>query len=595
MTSPTGRPEGTIAFFRDPLEGLSGLPIPLLLGSAGVLFLALSLPSLWGDSATADEPTHLLSGCRALRLGDFTFNPEHPPLAKILMALPSLAQGVRLPGEKDGYVLLYQCGNDPDRVLRWARVPNLLWGLLTLVLIYRIARELFGPKGAFVSLFLAALCPMLLAHCSLVTIDASVTAMTLLTIEVFRGLYGNLGIVRCFWCGIVLGLALSTKFSAVFLIPVLMWSWLVAYIRRKRLVNAPGTPGIWDEALRVRTLGRVAGAVLLISVTCGALVWGMYGFRFRASPGDAHPFEWTFESSEGSTTKKLVLFARDHRLLPESYLYGYLYMHENSLRRRAYALGQYSEAGWAWYFPFAFLVKTPVGTLILIAAGMYASYRRLRLGTARDAFLLVPLIFYWVLAVNSNLNIGVRHLLPVLPLFLIFAGGVTIPPPRPTGPSWTSIAVLGLLTLSGVEAIANAPHHLAFFNPAARMAWNRHDMLVDSNLDWGQDLARLKRWMDRESIPSVKLSYFGNGSPRHLGLAHEILPGASMYRWYEREWKEAPPLRPGDIVAVSASNYVGALQDKDRDFFLRRFGTSRPLAVIGGSILVFRVAGEGGS
>jgi len=139
-----------------------------------------------------------------------------------------------------------------------------------------------------------------------------------------------------------------------------------------------------------------------------------------------------------------------------------------------------------------------------------------------------------------------------------------------------------------VEGASAAPHFLAHFNLPSRILFERHEMLVDSNLDWGQDLGRLKEWMDREGIPSLKLSYFGHGSPRQLLLQHEVLPGNCTYPFFEPEWKQAGPLKPGDIVAISASNYSGFLL-QDRDLYRRQFAGVKPLAVIGNSIIVFRV------
>jgi hypothetical protein len=572
-----------------PLDFLAGLPPHLLLSVAGLVFGCLSFWAMSGETATADEPTHLLAGCLSWRHGDFSFNPEHPPLAKLLMAAPLLLADVRLPGEKDGFVFLYQSGNDPDTLLGLARASNVVWGLLILTAVYYVARSLYGPRGAALSLILATFCPLLLAHSHLVTTDVAVAALGFLTIWAFARTYGRLSVGRCLGCGTLLGLSLSTKFNAVYLIPVVLWSWWIAHVRRVRAGQTADPSRPWDEALRVRTLGKVIGALLLVGAASWTVVWAMYGFKFKASPDPEHEFAWNFPQMEGTLTMRAAWLARDYRLLPESFLYGYLYVQEHATRRRAYALGLYSDTGWFWYFPFAMLVKTPTATLVVMAWGLLSWLRRSRDVRSADDFLVVPTIIYGVLSMASNLNIGVRHMLPVYPMLLTLAGGIPLPDAASAATLGRRVLPILLATSSAVETLTDAPYFLAFFNVPARLAAERHRLLVDSNLDWGQDLGRLKKWLDRHGIGSVKLSYFGSGSPRHLNLRHEILPGACIYRWYEREWKEARDVQPGDIVAVSASNFVGALVEEDRDFFLKRFGHLRPVVVIGRSILVFKV------
>jgi hypothetical protein len=589
VTGPAAGPNapGRVLFRFNQVAGLP--PVRLLVGAATV-FVGLSAWAMAGETATADELIHLYAGYRYWREGDFSVNPEHPPLAKLLMAAPLLFREVKVPGERDPYVFFYQCGNDPDALLGIARAMNVGWGLVILVTVYSAARELYGARGALLSLLLATFCPLVLAHGHLVTTDVPVAALSLLTLRAFQKTYGNLTVRRCLACGALLGLTLATKFSAVFLIPVLAWSWGIAHVRRVRAGRTADPQKPWDEALRVRTLGRVAGAVVLAGAVSLGIVWASYGFRFKASPDPEHAFGWDFQQLRGSATLEAVQVARQGRLLPESYLFGYLYVQENAVRRRAFALGQYSDTGWIWYFPFAMLVKTPAPTLVLMAWGAVAWFRWNRTRPSGEDYLIIPTIVYGVLSVASNLNIGVRHLLPIYPLLLILAGSVPLPDPgTAAAPRWKTLLPLFLAGATVVETLSDAPYFLAFFNVPARAAAARHSMLVDSNLDWGQDLGRLKQWMDRRGIARIKLSYFGNGSPRHLRLDHEILPGANLYRWYEREWKETREIRPGDTVAVSASNFVGALVDEDRDFFRRRLGHLRPVAAIGHSILVFQV------
>src|SRR5262249_13733257 len=122
-----------------------------------------------------------------------------------------------------------------------------------------------------------------------------------------------------------------------------------------------------------------------------------------------------------------------------------------------------------------------------------------------------------------------------------------------------------------------------------RLLAERHELLADSNLDWGQDLRRLKAYVDRHGIRDLKLAYFGLGSPRQLGLIHSKLPGGNYYSDVEPEWGNAGVLKPGDWVAVSLSNYVGLGTPQDRDYYRRLLDGLRPVTTIGRSIAVYRI------
>jgi hypothetical protein len=264
-------------------------------------------------------------------------------------------------------------------------------------------------------------------------------------------------------------------------------------------------------------------------------------------------------------------------------------MYEGIQGRLTYALGQYTVGGWWWYFPFAFLVKTPLASIILMGWGIAAFALGLRQRRAAEAFIVIPLAVYWLVAVRSPLNIGVRHILPVYPLMGILAGGIDLSATTTGRSLWKKRAVLALLGTTAAGCLWAAPYFLSYFNLPSLLVWQRHEMLVDSNLDWGQDLGRLKKFMEREGIPRVALAYFGNASPRHLGLDHQVLPGFGMYHECEKEWKPAGEYAPGDYVAIGATCLVGFVST-NHDFYMRTFGRMKPVATIGHSIFVYRVS-----
>lgn len=570
------------------LKKATQIPPRLVIAAAVLIHLALSLWAMAGDSCTYDEGVHLSTGYLALTRGDFRITPEHPPLAKVFSALPILGLGARLPENPEvwknrasfdyGFQFLYQAGNDADRLLFWGRVPTLLWSTLLVVSVYGLAAELYGAAGGLIALVLALFYPNFLAHGHLATADIAVTTLVLLTVAAARLLFRSPTPLRALACGVLLGGALVAKFSGIFVLPILLVLGVAEGLQRRS--SAPAANRI-----------RAVGCLLLVPASAFVLIWACYRFRYSPAPDPSVTFSWDLPRFNEGAAARLVDLARTYHLLPEAFLHGLALTSEMSAGRDAYALGVHSTEGWWWYFPFAFLVKTPVATLALLGWGLVEAMRRYSRGFRADEFLLVSMIVFWVIAVRSSMNIGIRHILPVHPFMLILAGGVAgVDAPAP----WTRGkvgAVSGLLGTAVAGCLWAAPCFLAYFNLPSRIIDPPRFLLTDSNLDWGQDLGRLKRYMDRHGISEVKLAYHGSASPRHLQLRHQVLPGLTWFTQYlrqEPEWKTAAEVHPGDYVAVSATTLVGLVLS-DKDLFLRTYGSLKPVAEIGGSIFLYRI------
>jgi hypothetical protein len=234
--------------------------------------------------------------------------------------------------------------------------------------------------------------------------------------------------------------------------------------------------------------------------------------------------------------------------------------------------------------PVCLLLKTPVAALLLFAWGLRAWFRRSPEEGERDDFAVLSAGMVLLAAVKGTINIGVRHVLPVYPFLAIVAGGLA-PPASDARPRGRTLSLLLAATAAGT--LAGAPHYLSFFNLPARLAGEKHELLGDSNLDWGQDLRRLKEYARREGISRLKLGYFGSASPRHLGLDHEVLPGFNWYTRHEPEWPAASGVRPGDTVAVSATLLSGAYLE-DPTYYARLLQGRRPDARVG-TIYLYRI------
>jgi hypothetical protein len=273
--------------------------------------------------------------------------------------------------------------------------------------------------------------------------------------------------------------------------------------------------------------------------------------------------------------------------------------------RPGYLLGQISTQGWWIYFPVAFAVKTPLATLVglLIATGI-----AMRRPSHQDAFLLFPPVVFFLASATARLNLGYRHLLPILPFLAVHIGrlascarlvrSASIRPCRPCpairilSPPNLLTAARALVSLSlaiwlAVGALSIAPHFLAYFNPIGGGPRNGWRVLADSNVDWGQDMKGLRAWMEREEVDRVRLAWFGTARPDYYGVLHDLLPGVpyGFLAW------DDPPFAPDDpepgVYAISVSNLVGvSLPDPDLYAWFRE---RPPDDRIGHSVFIYRV------
>jgi hypothetical protein len=409
-----------------------------------VLAAGLALGAAHGDSITVDEPIHLFAGYAALAQGDFRLSPEHPPLARMWAALPLLLVDPRWPPAEaagwrgaDYFDLArdwLERWNDGGRLIAPARAMMVVLLAALCLATAEAARRLLGGAAGVLALFVAALDPTLLAHGHYVTTDLPAALSALLVLLTGSRLLaaptpGRLGLAA-----LALGAASLVKFSWFLLLPALGVAAILA-VFSPRL--APGLP-----PGRAARTGVVASLAVALAAAVGLAIWAAYGFTYRPAPraireGDPerlpvvllHPAP----AAEGDVAERgvaeggaaaglaaagianpgrprlpataaerweavlrdpadgrrlaglprLVAFARDHRLLPEPYLYGMAYAYRKSLYRSAYLMGRYSTTGWRSYFPLAFALKTPLPTLLLLAAGLAALCRKRKERTLR--------------------------------------------------------------------------------------------------------------------------------------------------------------------------------------------------------------------
>ncbi len=528
--------------------GVGSFPAPgrrAWLAAACLLLLhfALAVGGKFSASTTSDELVHVTAGLSYWTNHDYRLHPENGILAQRWAALPAWLGGARFaPLDNNpaweassawsiGQQVFHHLGQDHFPLLMSGRAMIALFSVATGALLFLLSWRFFGGAGAFVSLILFVFSPDFLAHGALATSDACMTFFFFAATWLWwRHLHDSRW--RTWWLSAVtLGLAFVAKFSAPLLVFVMVGTAVARALH----------PAPWQIGHRVLT-GRAAKllAAVLSALAHAAVValviWACYGFRYTAfAPGlppAAHFIRpWEVFVGETGVAGEFARAVAAWRLLPEAFLYGFDYVLYTVKMRSAFLNGDYSLTGWRTFFLWTFLLKTTLPVMLAsLAAGAWL-LRRLVRSPDRWAALYPATPFllffgiYWASSVASQLNIGHRHILPIYPILFLAAGAL--------GPWLVSrqrvlaAGVAGLLAWQAAEAIRIAPHHLAYFNPIGGGPANGWRHLVDSSLDWGQDLPALKRWLDRHTRPeeTVFLSYFGTGDPDYYGIrANQTAP-----------------------------------------------------------------------
>ena len=244
--------------------------------------------------------------------------------------------------------------------------------------------------------------------------------------------------------------------------------------------------------------------------------------------------------------------------------------------------------------------KIRVGCLVLAVVCLILALARRPAWNQSLPFLIAAAGFYFAESVSSHLNIGQRHLLPMSPFLYVLAGSLALEWARFQRPARTVMAVLVLLWIVVSSQIVFfplnhrmwqkvAPHYLAYFNELAGGPGNGYKQLVDSNLDWGQDLKSLKLWLDEKKITEpIYLCYFGMADPRYYGILHFNLPGGCPFE----PQQHFDVLKPGGLIAISATNLQGVyFSQADRDAWKRILEHSAPVDTIGYSIFIYKFLG----
>ena len=589
----------------------------LIAGLIVIVASVIAITSAWHDSPIVDEDPHIGAGYSYIAGNTYQFNPEHPPLAKDLAGLALIPLGINSqflanyntahPGIVNdqwnfGRMFIYHSGVNPITLIHLAKLPQILFFIFSGWLIYLWTRRTYNPRAALLAVFLFAFCPTIIAHSRFVTTDVPALFGVLLASYFFLKYLREQSISNFWLASITFGVALLTKFSAFLLIPYFLllafaWAWTQHHEYFKPIVRL------------------VAKTILIMLVGFVIIVGPVYQYHVSNYPPvqQKNDTQTILKYYPISTFSNTIIWASDKPVLRAYAQWGLgmaMVFQRAQGGNRTYFLGQLSSKSFKAYFPVVYTLKEPIPFLILLLGAIWLGFKSWRKhrdkfkNKIRDHFpalaMLLWIFIYVATSINANLNIGIRHLIPIYGfVFILVAGQIEELSQKAKAISKKTFITFCLLlfTLLGwylAEFASVYPYYLTYFNEFARIrpSWasdeqagwtpGGHNYVVDSNLDWGQDLWRLGDYVKENNIQKIYLDYFGWAEQSfYLGNAFQWMH-AGDFTSREQFLQQNPS---GGWLGVSASYYQESTADPAQPYAW----LGQPTTVIGNSIFVFHI------
>jgi len=532
-------------------------------------FMAVvSILNAKNDSLIYDEDAHIPAGYSYLVTHDIRLNPEHPPMLKDFAAFPLLFIGPKFDTTQpfwgknpdsaqweSGKVFLFQSGNDPDRIIFWARLPFILLSLILGLFIFKWAREFSGVYAGILALILYAFDPNILGHNHFVTTDLGIAAFMTFALYYFIKFVKEPTKKNIIVAGIFLGLMQLAKFSSVLLFPVMFLAAVIYPLVKIKKDRREST-----LKFKMKNLGISIGWSAVVFFISLILVWIVYWINTYKMPSAKlvdiinyyfHPYD----------PNPLTIYSREFLFALNSipllspladYLFGIFRVFQRVAGGNVtYLLGEISTRGFLSYFPIVFIIKEPLITLFLILtasiAGLVKIIRTIfrKVGKYKETLaeylrthiaefsMLVFILLYLFTSITGRLNIGFRHLFPILPFIYILVAKTITDLYKKINDRQIELLFnvsLGFMLLYLIFGTVFAyPSYTSYFNETVGGPKNGYKYVTDSNADWGQDLKRLRNWIDeynKYAINSCKSTEKNNNS----FTFNECLPGGKFQK-----------------------------------------------------------------
>ena len=531
---------------------------PLVFWGVAVLLLVIVLQLVLmarDNSATFDEPFHIYAGYLQWKHGYVLLNP---PLITSFFTLPLLGMNLPEPpitsdlpgGERTYDNLEFQGGkalvfqNDTNAILFRTRMTAMVFTVVLALLVFAAARDMFGVGAGLIALGLMAFDPTLMGHSALATLDAGNACLMFWAIYAFYRYVKSPTAWRLIATGVIVGLALAAKHSAILLIPTMGVLAIIEVVWRGKLELELAAPPVRAGRHALR-LALALTVILAISMT---ILWGSYGFRY--APGDAVPFNPPMKTQldrvPSALEGRLLGEIDGLHLLPAPYTYAFANILRQAKSYTSYLMGvAYPHAVW-FYFPITLLIKSSLTFLILlvISAGAVA------IGAVRLSrgilYMGISALVFMAFAVTGGMNIGVRHILPVY-VFL----SVPI-----AGASWSLMqrnrswiyAVVALLVFQAGSVLHAYPAYISYTNEVFGGPANSYKYVSDSSSEWGQQLNAVRRYVDARGIKNCWFAYFNQAMMDFRSFGIPCTPLLTA----EYQTPDTPPAIDGTVLISAA-------------------------------------------
>ena len=468
------------------------------------IFCLQAITSAFVNSVTVDEFAHLPSGIYYWQTGNLKLYHHNPPLLKMWAALPVKSTKLQVPKTINnrwqlGLQFMFQNTRNYHLNFVLGRIMIIILSLLTGYILLLFVKKIMGIKAGLFALFLYTFSPNIIAHSYLVTTDLGVTFGIITTLYTFwlylqRPSYKNIAL-----CSFCFGVALLIKFSTLILLITLPFLAFLYYLFNREEMDCKK----YLKGLLLIFLGAI------FVVNCGYVFDGSFTLLKN----------YNF-SSKLCLKLQTALPGNIPIPLPTEYIQGFDHQKYEAGNTPVlyYLCGQYSTKGWWYYFPMAMLLKTPIPLLLLITWGLFLIFRQKGRNAVFYYYILSFVAIFFFICCMFVMNIGLRYLLPIYPFLFIISARVS----KERGKK-ARIGMSLLLIWLAITTISIYPHHLSYFNEIAKGADNGYKYLADSNLDWGQDLIFLRRYMKKNNIQTIYMSNFGLIDPGIYGIDYKPL------------------------------------------------------------------------
>jgi hypothetical protein len=437
----------------------------LLIAIFAVLLASVRIAATYtAFSETSDEPAHVACGMEWVDKGRYTCEVQHPPLARVAVAIGPYLLGGRSQWNAESEfskitaegLRILRTGHRHDLFLSMARLGVLPFFWIGCWVVWEWGRRYFNRAVAALAVAIFSFIPTVLAHAGLATTDMALTAFLGAAFLTLLMWVEQPTLQRGALFGLCSGLAIASKFSALVFFPAAAGVALVWYLVAAR----PSMADCWSLA-RAR-----AGTLAIAALVCFVTVWAFYRFSFGK-----------------------VYFANISLPAPEFYAGIHSVSAHNAKGHPSYLLGHIGQTGWWYFFPVLLLFKTPFGVLLLVAAWLWMAARKdLRFEKA-----WLPMVFAAAVlgvGMTSRIDLGLRHVLPVyMGMALMAAVAVHRMAERARERRWLAGAAAVLCGWLAISSLLAHPDYLPYFNLLAGS--HPEDIVADSDLDWGQDVKRL--------------------------------------------------------------------------------------------------------